>query len=1094
MMVPEATLPDAEQRRRIVQELDTTFLVEAGAGSGKTQAIVDRMIALIETGRATIDQIAAITFTRKAAAELRERFQERMEHRLSDASDPEASQRLGSALLEIDRAYVGTIHSFCARLLRERPLEAGVDPAFEEVSGVAETMMLRESWGEFVESVGSRDPELLGSLVSAGLRPAQLYSLYQSVVGFPDVEIPAEAIERPDPALARRKLAELLARAQPILPAEEPERGWDPLQKKIRKLDFYRRFGSWETDLGFFEALEIAVTSSNTPTQNRWSSKSEAKDLGAEFDRCVTGLGGRTLREWWAYRYAGAVAFAQAAAEFHHERRMQLGRLTFQDLLMGAARLLRESPVARRSLARRYPFLLVDEFQDTDPVQAEVVFLLSAADEGVSDWTEARPRPGALFVVGDPKQSIYRFRRADIAVYNLVKRLLEETDGAEVLELVANFRSTEPFRQLVETAFRDTQSGFPSDAATEFQAKFAPLETQKPASDPGGVFMYEVEGSNQSAVTGNDARGIAGLIASQIRDPSSGRSPGDFLVLTWRKFPLNEIARALEAWDVPVQVSGGGVTVDGELSELIVLLRALGDPDESVGTLAVLVGLFFGIDYDQLYEYRKQGHRLSFLTAPAGDGPVADALTRLHRWYQRSLEVPADILLSEIVDDTGLLSYAAAGELGGTRAGSLIYALEMTRKGMAAGATSIQAVADFLVDTLEDSDVEAPLEPGRKDVVRVMNIHKAKGLQAPVVILASPCGLADHPPKVRVERGHDGRGRAYFCVCDESGGKSRVLAQPSDWEAHAAAEKRFAAAEDGRLRYVAVTRAREELLVSRCEKMEGKGSSPWGALASALEKRAERQDLPRDEPPPRELLDRAAPEIMAEAATLNQRRSQLLHPSYAVASVTRLAKGDDLASFASRMEDPRIPEGPGGAAWGTVVHRVLEAAATGVSGPRLRPMSALVLREEGFVDDSGLTLYEKELEGVVAGVTGSDLWRRVQAADEVLVEVPVSFRRYSSGQAQQLASVQDPMMQIVDGVIDLAFREGELWTIVDWKTDRTPSEKTVGNYEEQIRHYCDAWLGLTGRQVSGGFLYFVQGNGIHEVDLGATVSQPGPLF
>jgi ATP-dependent helicase/nuclease subunit A len=143
-MMIEQLLPDDEARRRIVEDLDLNFLVEAGAGSGKTQSMVDRMIELVATGRTTVDRIAAVTFTKKAATELRERFQERLERRLAEGEGDRSmrERRIGEALTDIDQAFIGTIHSFCARVLREHPLEAGLDPDFEEVSGAAERKLL----------------------------------------------------------------------------------------------------------------------------------------------------------------------------------------------------------------------------------------------------------------------------------------------------------------------------------------------------------------------------------------------------------------------------------------------------------------------------------------------------------------------------------------------------------------------------------------------------------------------------------------------------------------------------------------------------------------------------------------------------------------------------------------------------------------------------------------------------------------------------------------------------------------------------------------------------------------------------------------
>ncbi|MGH7448585.1 MAG: UvrD-helicase domain-containing protein, partial [Longimicrobiales bacterium] len=161
-----AALPDAAARQRIHTDLTTNLLVEAGAGAGKTTAMVGRMVALVRTGTAQAHQLAAVTFTRKAAAELRERFQTALERELRaalDAGEGDTAARMDTALREIDRAFLGTIHAFCARLLRERPLDAGLDPAFRETLGAEEVRLRRQFWHLHLERLAAAgDPALLG--------------------------------------------------------------------------------------------------------------------------------------------------------------------------------------------------------------------------------------------------------------------------------------------------------------------------------------------------------------------------------------------------------------------------------------------------------------------------------------------------------------------------------------------------------------------------------------------------------------------------------------------------------------------------------------------------------------------------------------------------------------------------------------------------------------------------------------------------------------------------------------------------------------------------------------------------------------------
>jgi len=593
-----------------------------------------------------------------------------------------------------------------------------------------------------------------------------------------------------------------------------------------------------------------------------------------------------------------------------------------------------------------------------------------------------------------------------------------------------------------------------------------------------------VPGQNQETVESEDARRLAAWIAARVRDPQDPRSAGDFLVLTWRKRPLAGIAEALERWGIPVQLTGGGVAIEHELAELVAVLRSLADPEDPVRAVAVLVGLFFGLDYDVLYRHRRGGGRFEFARPPEDDGPVDPALATMHRWYRRSLEVPGDILVAEIVDQAGLLPLAASGTNGGTRAGSLLFALEVLRQAARSGAASARDMAEALEEAVADSEVEAPLDPGRADAVRVMNLHKAKGLQAPVVVLAWPAGHSDHEVTAHVRRDPDGGGEAFFSVREGQGRDARTVAQPADWESHADAEKAFETAEQDRLRYVAVTRAREELLVSRCSAMEGGGKSPWGALCEALESHAIHLELEDAEPPAREVLDAPDAEIVAQIREVEVSRERLRAPSHHAAAVTGLVKGEWESSDTGR---PASAGGhrsePGGIPWGNAVHRALEAAAAGIEGESLRTLCRNVLVEEGLTDDAGEALHLDELLVLIGEVRRSDLWKRVEAAQQVLVEIPISFRTTCADAARMVGAPDDgddaPL--VLDGVIDLAFKEDDGWVLVDWKTDRSPTEETVHRYARQLQVYQACWEALSGERVQEGRLFFVRDDARNEV-------------
>ncbi len=1084
-------LRDQEARDRIETALDENILVEAGAGSGKTTALTDRMVALVLSGTAGIDEIAAVTFTRKAAAELRERFQGALEAKLNEIPpDSPESDLLNKALRSIDRAFLGTIHAFCARLLRERPLEAGIDPAFEETPE-ADMLRLRKSyWHSFLERLVSEEDPVLEELTDVGLRPDMLEAAFDTVCD--NLDVPFAADEAAVPAdeaidVTRRELEHLLDRGLELMPAAEPHSGWDTVQRRLRELSYRRDVQGWSDRRRFFEALSLLLgRASYSVVQNRWSDSSagraEAKRFRDDLNTFV-GEGGpaRDLHnQWLAHRYAIAIRLVtRAAGELAAHRRRE-GRLDFQDLLLLAANLLRENPGARKDLGLRYRRVLVDEFQDTDPLQAEVLLLLASEPETAGeDWRTAVPRAGALFVVGDPKQSIYRFRRADIVVYDFVRRRFEEF--GEVLELVMNFRSRPGIADLVNRTFGE--GGLFPEHATSHQAAFSPLVVQpKDESAPReGVFRYGLASSGtQRSRAEHEAELLAEWVTGRI--DGDGRNPGDFLVLTRNRKHLDVYARALEQRNIPVDVSGARVGVEAELSELMTLLAALADPEDEVKTVAVLTGLFFGLDLEKLTEHRLCGGSFRATADPArrsrGTEEVREALGRLHSWWLRGVHVPADVLLGELCAELGLLPYATTGSLGGIRAGAIAYGLDAVRCRALAGDASLVGAVEALESALAWEDAETPFEPGRQDLVRVMNVHRAKGLEAPVVVLTGAELESDHPVKLHVERPATGDPVAYMVLQRRAGRHRWIdLARPPEWTRHQAEEKAFDAAERVRLLYVAGTRAQDELVVGH---IPGKDRSPWQGYDEAVSALATTLDLRPGRPPDKEELEVTPTEIEQSIRAAREARQALASPTYLMEPVTALAKErldpEDPKRLAGESTSGSSPVEPGGASggprgyeWGSAVHAALAAAARGMEGEPFRLFCRTLLVEyELPVDETGEPRNLEDLLDLVSQVQASELWQRAAAAEERHVELP-----FAAPYEGHEAPADVPMT--VEGVVDLAFREPDGWVIADYKTDRGDDpefERRTRAYRRQVDIYADCWAALTGDPVRERVLFF----------------------
>ena len=1118
--------PDQPARDRIKRDLKQNFLVEAGAGSGKTTSLVDRMVALVREGECKVEQIAAVTFTRKAAAELRQRFQVELEKAVrtgrntppgftaSEPLDNKQKQRMQQALLDLDGAFLGTIHSFCAKLLRERPLEAELDPGFREVKETEAARLRKKFWFDYLERLAAAGDRQLRELDKLGLSPKNLEHLFNKLVDHSDVEFGASCVPLPDPARVeevRAELDTLLDRAKPLLPDREPEKGWDSFAKKVRTLLYLRRSYSWDDRVAFFDALHKVVGINPKLTQNRWTDGPKAKALGQDFqafgDRACQAA--ELLKAWWAHRYPVAVRFAKGAADAFAKERKELGLVTFQDDLSLAADLLRNHPPTRRDLGRRYSRLLVDEFQDTDPLQAEIVFLLASDPESACDWTQVRPRPGALFVVGDPKQSIYRFRRADIALYETVKRRFAEF--GEVLLLEANFRSLDCVEHVVKGVFDSEQMFLAEDQA--MQAAFAPLLVQRRPEvgfEPGKLRSYAVHGKTQDEVVEDDARFIAAHINEQIA--LACRKPGDFMILTRVRKHLPLYARVLEEWNLPVEVSGAGVDFEDKLAAFLLLLKCMADPAHQVHVLGVLTGPFFGITLDEIVAYRDKiaafrsdGGWLSANRAPRwpdampddvpDDAPVVDvakALEKLHGWWQRAKKEPADVTAERLADEIGVFPLAAAGPLGQLRAGALVYLLDAVRAQALDGDASLAGAVEAMDTALNWEDAVVSLAPGRGNAVRVMNLHQAKGLEANVVFLASPFGDTYREPSMRVARGADGVAQGTMPIVEPGPfGQHKVLAQPLSWDEDKKLEAEFERAERTRLLYVAATRARDELWVARWENAPKWRKSPWAPVEKWIAAEAQREagdagdgsgegqvaarleSTARGAAPQPEALD--ADTDLAQAVEAAKAAVQgASAPTYQLTTATRLARVSEIVDSSSADNDDK-PAGPrwkkrrgssrpGGYEWGSIVHKMLAAVEAGEGPDRLKTRARnLLLANDQELDAHGDPKLLDELVRQVNDVRRLDVWARARASRERYTEVPFAVDR-SNGQPH-----------VWEGVIDLVFREAGGWVVADYKTDKGTNPdfaSRVPRYKKQVDIYAECWEEITGEAVVERMLVF----------------------
>ena len=1036
------------------------------------------MLALLREGNCTIQTLAAVTFTRKAAAELRGRFQTELETEVRESNDPDFKERLKSALQDLEQCYIGTIHSFCAKLLRERPIEIALDPEFKEMEEIEDAIYREKCWYDYLVKARLEDETILERLDHAGLAPEDLRDPFTAVCLFPEVEIMEGSPKEPDFARYRSQVESFLKSARKKIPIDKPDIGFDQLQMVLRRC-FMR-----EKNLGFddhrilMETFELLDRNLKIK-KGSWPTKEDAEAYKQEFDLFREQVVQVAVREWREFRHSIILDFLKPGMTFYAGRRKGQSRVNFEDLLMMASRLLKENPEVRRYLSRKFTHILVDEFQDTDPIQAEVLLYLTGTDCEELDWRKLAPRPGSLFLVGDPKQSIFRFRRADIDTYNLVKEQIEQA-GGEVLPLTANFRSMDSLRDWVNPVFEQV---FPPKF-TRFQAAYAPLNTLRPEvrGTRSGVYKIivpKVGRHNQAQIAQLDADRIGDYIkwacdgnlrlARSRRERARGlkpeASPSDFLLLFRYKKHMQIYARALEERGITFEITGGGAFGESEeIREIVNLAKGLNDPENPIYTVAVLRGVFFGASDNELLNFKRRGGRFSFLqrfdeAKVDKDDRVAASLQMLRQWWEWTKVYPASTVLENIFEASGIINYMVSAEMGSSKAGNLFKLIEILRGREREGETSFSGLVEFMDELTSLYEIEEmSLMPGRTDAVRLMNLHKAKGLEAPVVFLANPVGMKPREPDKHIVRIDEKCPRGYFLFEKRGWYRPQRLSQPVGWYDVVGDEKEYRSAEEMRLMYVAATRARNMVVVSTYPFISDERRA-WAVLDDALGDIPELRISSGEMLKEREKLVVKKSELKKARIGLDEKVESVNRPSYRVETVTSIAK--------EGVDVPDRQRGGLGMSWGRVVHSVLDAIGKGKDIDRDWLIeNALAVEERNLREKAALT-------SLVTSICESPFWKRAMQAEKRFFEVPFSVGTI----AEDLGNPGD-FPVILTGAIDLVFLEDEGWVIVDFKTDdvRDELDSFVEYYAPQVELYSKYWAEITGENVKETGLYFTSVN------------------
>ena len=1082
---------DTVSRNRIVSEIDKNFFVEAGAGSGKTTMLVNRMVAMVESGL-DISKICAITFTKAAANEFYERFQKILIERsnpdykwedkgyagqLPEPNDV-TKERCAKALKDIDLCFMGTIDSFCNMVLSEHPTEAGIlsDSILisdDDMRSFLNQMYIKICNGQcgyelvrkanIFRMVTRDEKEVFYRGMKVLLEHRNAHFNYSEADGF---DLDEEFADFRKNTIKMVKC--LIDHSELRYDSSGASGAWDSLPDI-----YYAITRKWSAN---FPSVVWALKTLGNITVVKDALDQYGPFLSGYFEeptarkkrlKCTIndedGFAKRTLNS----QYDVSIDFLVNSLPFVVDAMHELGYLTYFDYLYYLREMLKHdaengSGKLIRHIYDRHSYFLIDEFQDTNPMQAEVFFYLSS-EHPVANWQDCAPRPGSLFIVGDPKQSIYRFRSADVTSFLNVKKLFVEK-GGEILELSRNFRSERDLCEYYNKVFKKL---LPEE--TSYQSKFEEIPVPDGREDEfKGVYSYDpvdrkldpnILSIMISVLIDNDKYLIRGKDDKELRKIRYN----DIMVITYSKSNLGSIMQKFELDGIPVKVEGEvEFTKNAALNELFKIYSVVADPDDKIALYGTLTGSVFDFTIGNLVKYRSLGGKIS-ITVPAVESSdkvakaVAKSLNELKSFVMESQNMSPAALLASIMDHYKIYEHVEADNLE-----VVYYTLELIRNEEKNGTVvTLKDGRDYLGKLLSgSSDIERCLSLiDSENRVHIANLHKVKGLEAPIIILpiAQTGGGA---PSIRIEYGKDST-EGYLFTLNKENIQDGYYFTTKAFGEELDKEKNALDAEEARKIYVAATRARNALIISNY----GQGRNRWKDLTPELMPDIYRPMNSNEGtwPEPGDPVE--AKDLYAEAAekcALNDRKGEsasysLENPSR-LSVVSKVSKDKDIPGS---EDEAKVHKNPFAALIGTMVHKLMETLIS------TRGNVNTVNIVDGIIDEyktARLIPYMDKIKDsltvVVETITGGgyeqgngvpdDIFNTLLKADEVYCEVPFCYKEESG---------TGPV--IWNGIMDVVYHADGKWHIIDYKTNAEGDDLDI-RYQKQLEAYVKAFKQTTG--------------------------------
>lgn len=1071
---------DEPERKCLLTDIDTTILVEAAAGTGKTSVLAGRVAMLLVAGRPA-RQIAAITFTELAAAELRHRIHATvtalLEGQMPVVLKPvlgagltaQQSDTLRAGALHLDELTTTTIHGFCQTLIRMHAVTAGLDPGSQVIDAETADAMFAASFSDWLRTrlsdptSSSEDPivimardapqRVVGILKElAELRRKHPTATVSPFTGHrPDVDLVATV-----DAFARWYIgtrgesftADLIAQLQQLAAfftgALDGTRSFASLWRLIRPpplacmkkpradrprydLHPYQRKTAWERACGRADG-------------GRWFDEALAhyNRVNDAYGRVMGGIAQSLM-----HTIAGAL---DGILDDYDQRKRRAAALDFDDLVLKARTLVTDHAAVREAVGARFRAILIDEFQDTDPVQSEILFRI-AGSSAAERWTDTVLRPGALFMVGDPKQAIYRFRGADIEVYHLARRNIETLSKGAVIAITANFRSQQPIIDHVNTCFAPVlnatgQPGYVALEATMEEDTFALPRVVKTTIDiPDQARADEVREIEAAAVAEICERLIGSLMIRRADGRKAPLRPGDIALLAPARTDLWRYERALEARRLTVASQAGKALMRRqETLDILALMRTLANSRDMLAFGALMRGPLVGLTDNELLDIAAtvdpEQHRFSIMTAPdTVPHPLArDVLSILQDVRRRAHSTTPMMLLSEAVERLRVrVVLAARHRSKAARAIANIDALIERARGY-----GVRGLHTFVHELQQDWDASAPALEGRSDIshdaIELVTMHSAKGLEWPVVIPINTTSEFRSPDQFVHRRADD---TLHWVV---GGVEPPALAAARAEEAASEADQR------ARIWYVACTRARELLILPT---VPGRGGNTWARSVDLRHGEVPELDWHSLQASPHETTK---PTTNLQTAERFAEETEIVEAASPAISWRRPSDHDgdrlipvDVPELTSSEVSQALEIGEiagAGRLRGIVLHKLMEEFLTGELQDN---ESAAVQRAAVLLDEIDVAGVRQRPEASELGVTAHRTLHLPEIASirsTLVPEMPIWGRDAD----QYLAARGDA----------LAIEGDRVTAVLDWKSDVDPTVEVHSSYIAQVQDYCIA--------------------------------------